>query len=655
MANRTERRLRRRDFLRYGAMGLAAALLPAGQRARAGSPSGAPIVACAIHPAIGIARVGNSPSDYFLGPEVPGPHPEPDGGFKDAAGRMKRQAARFRIYGLDANGNVVKELTSNDAEITWTVDVANKKAAWYNFEIPFDIPEATGDPPSAGAPAAAPLSTPRRNKAIRGADRSQLAIDPGARSISGASTNAMGGDSRYAFDTGQFLGRQVPLGELRTDDHGRLLVLGGYGKSGPGLAVLSAATFANNDLWQDDTSDGPVEATVRIGNQVLQATGAWTVVAPPNFAPGIQSVVTMYDVLFEVATKLEPARAPVRPSFTRQIYPLLARHVQNQWVNAGMARMFGWGAPVNLLSAQTLAQLSDSSTAGQAARSDLFQRFRNPNYASMEANALPPYYGDNTTIPATTPRQWLAVLPIQYHWLQQWANGDFDADWPAGGLQFAASVDDLPIDEQPDALDRAALDECLGGPFHPGCEITWPMRLPMMYDTPFRLRRRTGQEPDWGDMMTSAIALSSSGPLSAGGPGDLTRWMAVPWQTDTASCLSAYEPEVNEYLPTFWPARVPNDVLPMDAFKKIFDSGVTAADQQAAFNTRPKWLRGQPLGRGDEQLARINNFLSNWSEFGVITRHDGPPNNPAFPNEIWVETGRDPSLDMPGAGGSSAG
>ena len=37
------------------------------------------IVKVAIHPAIGIARVGNSPTDHFFGPEVPGEAPsDPD-------------------------------------------------------------------------------------------------------------------------------------------------------------------------------------------------------------------------------------------------------------------------------------------------------------------------------------------------------------------------------------------------------------------------------------------------------------------------------------------------------------------------------------------------------------------------------------------------
>jgi hypothetical protein len=60
-----------------------------------------------IHPAIGMARVGDSPNEYFVGQEAPGfppslnrpdsPH-DPSAGYKDDQGRIKRQGARFRIY-----------------------------------------------------------------------------------------------------------------------------------------------------------------------------------------------------------------------------------------------------------------------------------------------------------------------------------------------------------------------------------------------------------------------------------------------------------------------------------------------------------------------------------------------------------------------------
>ena len=55
-----------------------------------------------------------------------------------------------------------------------------------------------------------------------------------------------------------------------------------------------------------------------------------------------------------------------------------------------------------------------------------------------------------------------------------------------------------------------------------------------------------------------AVALSADGPLAGSGPGDVTRWMAVPWQADTASCRSGYQygpTPVDPYLPTFWAAR----------------------------------------------------------------------------------------------------
>ena len=84
------------------------------------------IVRYAIYPGIGIARVGNSPDEYFIGPEAPGEVPQPEGGFKDPAGRIKRQAARFRIYGLNEAGEAVREITADDAEITWRVHVANR-------------------------------------------------------------------------------------------------------------------------------------------------------------------------------------------------------------------------------------------------------------------------------------------------------------------------------------------------------------------------------------------------------------------------------------------------------------------------------------------------------------------------------------------------
>ena len=141
------------------------------ERAATGAPGA--LAYAKIYPGIGFARVGNCPDQFVLGPEVPGRPADAEGRFKDRQGRIKRQAARFRVYGFDADGNVLRELTAAEADITWTVHLANKKAAWAEFRGA--AAEAQAD--AGGNP------LPLRNAAI--SDRESLIIDPGPRSISG--------------------------------------------------------------------------------------------------------------------------------------------------------------------------------------------------------------------------------------------------------------------------------------------------------------------------------------------------------------------------------------------------------------------------------------------------------------------------------------
>ena len=69
---------------------------------------------------------------------------------------------------------------------------------------------------------------------------------------------------------GQYTGVPGYLGELQTDDHGRLIFLGGRGLSAslgntPIYTPSDPNSFINADGWYDDTSDGPVMASVSIG------------------------------------------------------------------------------------------------------------------------------------------------------------------------------------------------------------------------------------------------------------------------------------------------------------------------------------------------------------------------------------------------------
>ena len=590
------------------------------------------IVRAAIHPAIGVARVGDSPEEFFIGPEVPDPPPVMLGESRDPAGALKRQAARFRVFGYDNLGKVVAELTANCADINWSVHLANKKAAWYQFQIGLDIPEA-------------PSANPSRLRNEKVTDRGSLAIDPGPRGITGRDR------SGQLFDTGTFLGQAVYLGELRTDAAGRLVVLGGRGVSAA-MDGSPATDFANNDGWHDDVSDGPVTAGVTLDGRTLPVDPAWVVVAPPNYAPNLKSVRTLYDLLSDVFVAAGQLSVPPRVSFTLHILPILLRMADLQWVNRGFAAAFGWRGSTDLTSPDTLMALADPAPALAPRRREIAHMFRSYDRDGASPVPWPWLYGDAMAIPPTgSPRQYGTLGALQMRALSLWANGHFDADYDPKRVP-PRRIEDVPPGDQPAMLDRAALEFCLADALHPGCEVAWPIRHATMYAATFRIRHRAPRDvaPSYPNPITPAVALALDGPLYEQGPGDLTRWMAVPWQTDTASCRSGYQLSYDLYVPTFWPAHVPNDVLTGADWAVVSDPKQAPEVRLSAFRRRSDWIR--PLGPAhpvshQQGQDEANAMVTKFGGMGVVEARTAPDDSMGFPALMQVET--PPTLAIPPA------
>ena len=576
------------------------------------------IVKAAIYPAIGVARVGNSPDEFFFGPETPDPAPMPPGFYRDAQHRLKRQAARFRVYGLNAKGEIVRELTgaNSGARVLWTVQLANTKSAWYGFQLALDIPEASSAPP-----------TVLRNAAV--ADRTKLAIVSQPQSVAGP--RAAGPRC-----IGQFMDKDVYLGEISTDTEQRLVVLGGRGAAAS-YDGSRAITFANNEAWHDDVSDGPVTARVEFEGRYIEATPAWVVVAPPNYGPQQKSVRTMWDLMRDVAVKAGQLAAPARPSFSQDILPIFQRMTGLQWVNAGFAGAFGWQAPFDLTTKENLAMLADPSEANREKRRVVANQFRRFKVDAWSPKPWPWLYGDAMGVHPTpqTPRAFCALSDLQLAMLDQWALGEFDADWNPQAVP-PASIDQVPLARQGDVLTKAALEFCLADAFHPGCEMTWPVREASMYMAPFRFKHAPQGwiEPGMGEVLTYDAMQIPNGPLAGQMPGGITRWMAVPWQTDTASCRSGYDKSYDPYQPTFWPARVPNQVMSKESYDKVVDAKLPIAERRAAFAYRSDWLA--PLGSGS-YTDQINNMIAHFDHLGVVEVRKGPSDSGAFPQTIEVE------------------
>jgi hypothetical protein len=458
------------------------------------------IVTFKIHPAIGIARIGNSPDKFFIGPELPGVNNPPNGGYKDAQMRVKRQAARFRIFGYDEAGNVVKEITSKDADIKWTVHLANKKAVWKEFD---------GLNPN----------TPLRNASEK--NRNKLIIDPGERTLNKINSSAL-------FDTGIFYDKTVPLGEMRMDKNGRLLLLGGFGNSAS-IHNKPPKDYANNNGWHDDVSDGPVTALVKLkGSSKFETTlPAWVICPPCDFAPSLGNVISLYDTLLQVAIDKLNYELPDIPSFSNDIYPILSRANNMKWVSMMMWTMHRKHGtkPASMESKHKDMEDSNPLIIDAALRQKIFDKLTDPsNPLAGEDNDMPMLwsdYYDEQTRDNGEPRN-LTLCQWQYDYLDKWAKGLFNDDW--AGVPAPRSVITAA------GLDKAALENCIGGAFYPGIEASWYTRDHYDFIEPFRLSHTL---------------------LSA---GDITKQMALPWQADFYDCRQ--EEELS-----WWPAQRPDDVF----------------------------------------------------------------------------------------------
>ena len=282
-----------------------------------------------IHPGIGIARLGNSDSEFYLAPETPAGLPMecdgngnqrfgPDGtmplfvtSFRDRQGRIKRQAARFQVFVYDEASPDGRPLKIGDpiegggnrgtlAAIHWQVYLANKKACWYEFDA---TAGEHGYPPN----------HPRRNADVT--LRSRLIIDPGPRTIGGSKRRVQfdrSGEGNYATTFPPPLSPNSidTLGEIMMDGAGRLIVLGGHGCSGSektGAGEPHTENYANNDGWYDDTSDGPVMARLVMYSEEVTRVRyidveypAWVIVGYPRYAPQVLDMVTMDEVLYDL-------------------------------------------------------------------------------------------------------------------------------------------------------------------------------------------------------------------------------------------------------------------------------------------------------------------------------------------------------------------
>lgn len=656
-----------------------------------------------VHPSINFARIGSS-TEFYLSPEtsagLPLDNTATTGGLpikpgtesefitshdlRDAEGLLKRQAARFRLYAYELDGqdtypckSAAQEIVVGSRladgrvvkDIVWTTHIANKKAAAYVVVN------------SQGVNAYADGKVPQlRNQGVYGdinspTRLSQLMIDPGPRAIAASAktsahfnaatpasyVDANGEIQEQAnypkyFPTGKLFeptGKLNTLGEIQTDEKGRLLVLPGFGRTAAQYDEYGDPIPLTGDLnnagWFDDAGDGPVSATLIFEDGSVEPVfGAWVICGDPGFAPQIRNVVSVWDDVFDVWVRelaLQPEiynqktaafNPDYQPDFEAQIRPIFRAANLQRWTT---------NLPKMALRAHDAVDAISATDEPNRTIMAGLNFIRNPNITAelnIGVPLMPLSVGDAGT-------SFLTVTRTQYFFLEQWSKSNFVSDKGSG----------LGAGEM---LDMASLSNCLGGRFVPGIEVSYTVRCEDLYMNdwresgagPFRVKHKA----------LNYAQVNPKTPFLTGGwvpkhnmldglePGDISKFMSIPWQTDYNSC-SIHQPSINTLgvnhtngnettLYWSWPSQRPdsvyvatevvNNVLPQQKWA-IRGPGTYALDPKSA-STFQKALQS----------------VTDWDRLGIViqgTAIEGDTYDPEYYLEVQARFDDAANADNP--------
>jgi len=602
-----------------------------------------------IHPSIGISRLGNSPEQFCLSPEKIGQLPfeadqngnkqGPIISFKDDAGRVRRQGQVFKVF-LE-NGEEVTLDTPNIKAMEWSVHLANKKATWYQYS------ELQGNLLYGPQNSYSNQNVPFRNPDVHGEnERQKLIIDPGPRTIGGPlqSIGFEQGNAPAGYPVSyppKVVKHGTPvltLGDLYTDNLGRLIVVGGYGHAGGNEPLTS---YGGSNSWHDDISDGPVYCTVSFKDNTPDVQlQAWVVVGSPDFAPEIVNISTLDDSAFDVGIRefnLVPDlclnnvfNESYQANYQRDILPIVERIGRYQWVS-NVQSMSAFSA--------NAFDYADNSEANKVNRESYFSYFREPDDKADASAEQPqqtlfkdkfpmmPLNSGSNSVSNQNIVKFLALNQTQQFLLGQWAKGCFVND-----------ENFIPYPVNP--LDQGSIGNCVGLPMCPGIEVTWSVQNKNIYSAPYIISDQKGA----GGYNTTGLTPSRD-ECEGGGcePGDLTKRMACPWQADFFQCtvqtVNFTVPEVNKssdgegglsplpptYYAYWWPPQSPWDVL----------TGEVTEEGQAASHV--------PAGQQMNYARGINTFVQmveHWSALAFIRDN----NNEHIDYPYFTETERNNEL-----------
>jgi hypothetical protein len=676
-----------------------------------------------IYPSIGIARMGNGPAtkeEVVFSPEVPWKNLfETDIVPHTLEGALKKQAQRFYIYKCDSDGNPTEKISPNDYDIEWFVEVANKKPFWYDFNNSLDLSvnlennknlskkffedriapgiSASSRNPNIPSEGVDERGIPNsRKELVNGPNFGSVSLANGRMELEGLFPFPRKGEVSNIANKMKTTSKSVKLGTIEYDNdesnpktNGSLIFYSGDGVSASLNPSDLNTDFADNSNWYDDICDGRVTAkiTPKEGGETIlldsAQAAAWVASAPPDYAPQINPISSLYDLV----TGADPSELKTNESSClSMILPLFFKFYQMQWVNLSDFLAPSFKEAIDKITVKgNFKFLYENKEEGKTTRQAIFSLFRNPRYEYINEGIIPskdvtdfnalgipalphklPYYvGDGVNYPGS-PAQWFAIPPFLYDQLEQWSKGnfttpeDFNAFKPLDIIQLGEYYQSNFVNaannpkKAPLLMTRAVLETLYGGGFHPGVELTWPMRHAQMYcensltfesvngvdkydlyglrEVRINSASREVQDKiffnDFGFLMTPEDVRKSMDPANEENwlwqttPGDLTKWMGIPWQSDAGSCQAVWTK--SQYpVPAWWAANLPIDVLTNESYEAIKGDAILPDTKRNLYASRQPWLQTTDTGyvgyhAEGGYLNGLVNMVYQWDQIGSV-------------------------------------
>jgi hypothetical protein len=370
------------------------------------------------------------------------------------------------------------------------------------------------------------------------------------------------------------------------------------------------------------------------------------VTTDPSFAPQTLNVVSLFDEAYDSFVRnldLDPRMfrdgafvEDFRPAFDDHVQPFFIAAAQQLWNTYLPDIAIDAHCAVGSIGADDCPDSTIMAGLAFIRRPDTGDELSwVAEPSDVGAPLMPLALGDTSKAGG---KSFLSPTVLQYFFLERWAADSFvkTGDTPLGDGEY---------------LDRASLQNCLGGRFSPGIDIGFVIREPEMYADwkggagPFRIRH----EP----LDYARVKLRPAGPFLSLGwlprhpdvmnrglqPGDVSKFLALPWHADYNSCAihqTSPNPLDSETLYWSWPGQRPVTVY----VAEDYESGSRELPKQRYSVRGPGTLpadRAEPVdgaqGTGvpevperDADMANAGRFwqyrqmLDDWHKLGTIVQ-----------------------------------